>query len=250
MGVIGGSGLVLWFPEFFSRVPARARGSTSRCWCTARRALLAVGFIFTIHFFNSHLRPEKFPMDPVIFTGRVSRARTARRSGPAEYERLAARAAARGARGGPAPAWRAALARRIVGGRRRDARPGHGRADPLRGAVLALTLQRLTRAGRHGRDARSRTHGAESKFRHVRNPITLFGVWLTTVSAMLFLVVFLADLFGLHTNPYIGHRVLPRPARAFFVFGLRADPARHVCARRRGAPGQAGARAAAGRSST
>ena len=34
-------------------------------------ALLAVGFIFTIHFFNTHFRPEKFPMDPVIFTGRV-----------------------------------------------------------------------------------------------------------------------------------------------------------------------------------
>jgi hypothetical protein len=34
-------------------------------------ALLAVGFIFTIRFFNGHLRPEKFPMDPVIFTGRL-----------------------------------------------------------------------------------------------------------------------------------------------------------------------------------
>ena len=35
-------------------------------------ALLAVGFIFTIHFFNTHLRPESFPLDPVIFTGLVS----------------------------------------------------------------------------------------------------------------------------------------------------------------------------------
>jgi hypothetical protein len=34
-------------------------------------ALLAVGFIFTIHFFNTHLRPEAFPMDMVIFTGKV-----------------------------------------------------------------------------------------------------------------------------------------------------------------------------------
>jgi hypothetical protein len=32
-------------------------------------ALLAVGFIFTIHFFNTHFRPEAFPMDTVIFTG-------------------------------------------------------------------------------------------------------------------------------------------------------------------------------------
>ena len=45
---------------------------------------------------------------------------------------------------------------------------------------------------------------AESKFRHTRNPLTLFGGWLTTVSALLFLAVFFADLFGLHTNPYIG----------------------------------------------
>ena len=32
----------------------------------------------------------------------------------------------------------------------------------------------------------------------------LAGVVLTTVSAVLFLVVFVADLFGLHTNPYLG----------------------------------------------
>jgi hypothetical protein len=35
-------------------------------------ALLAVGFIFTFHFFNGHIRPSKFPMDTVIFTGRIS----------------------------------------------------------------------------------------------------------------------------------------------------------------------------------
>ena len=34
--------------------------------------MLATGFIFTIHFFNTHLRPEKFPMDIVVFSGRVS----------------------------------------------------------------------------------------------------------------------------------------------------------------------------------
>ena len=32
-------------------------------------ALLATGFIFLFHFFHTHLRPEAFPMDPVIFTG-------------------------------------------------------------------------------------------------------------------------------------------------------------------------------------
>jgi hypothetical protein len=50
-------------------------------------ALLAVGFIFTIHFFNGHLRPEKFPMDSVIFTGRVT-VKEMEEERPDEYERL------------------------------------------------------------------------------------------------------------------------------------------------------------------
>jgi hypothetical protein len=36
-------------------------------------ALLAAGFIFSIHFFNTHFRIEKFPMDTVIFSGRISK---------------------------------------------------------------------------------------------------------------------------------------------------------------------------------
>ena len=31
-----------------------------------------MAFIFTIHFFNGHLRPDKFPMDTVIFTGSLT----------------------------------------------------------------------------------------------------------------------------------------------------------------------------------
>jgi hypothetical protein len=50
-------------------------------------ALLAVGFIFTIHFFNGHLRPEKFPMDTVIFTGRISEDEL-KHERAVEYERL------------------------------------------------------------------------------------------------------------------------------------------------------------------
>ncbi len=50
-------------------------------------ALLAVGFIFTIHFFNGHLRPEKFPMDTVIFTGRISEEEL-KHERALEYERL------------------------------------------------------------------------------------------------------------------------------------------------------------------
>ncbi|MEJ2190025.1 MAG: cytochrome C, partial [Acidobacteriota bacterium] len=48
-------------------------------------ALLAVAFIFTIHFFNTHFRPDKFPMDPVIFTGRVP-LEELKHDKPGEYE--------------------------------------------------------------------------------------------------------------------------------------------------------------------
>jgi predicted CXXCH cytochrome family protein len=68
--VIGSTGLLLWFPEFFTRfLPGWSVNVATIIH--SDEALLAVGFIFTIHFFNTHFRPDKFPMDPVIFTGRV-----------------------------------------------------------------------------------------------------------------------------------------------------------------------------------
>ena len=71
MFIIGGSGLMLWFPMFFSLfLPGWVFNIATLVH--GEEALLAVGFIFTIHFFNGHLRPEKFPMDTVIFTGRIS----------------------------------------------------------------------------------------------------------------------------------------------------------------------------------
>jgi len=71
MGIIGASGLLLWFPMFFARVLPGWVFNIAML-IHGEEALLAVGFIFTMHFFNGHLRPEKFPMDTVIFTGRVS----------------------------------------------------------------------------------------------------------------------------------------------------------------------------------
>lgn len=70
VAVIGLSGLILWFPEFFTRfIPGWAINVAQIIH--SDEALLATGFIFTIHFFNTHLRPESFPMDTVIFTGHV-----------------------------------------------------------------------------------------------------------------------------------------------------------------------------------
>jgi len=68
--VIGSTGLVLWFPAFFTNLFPGWMINVAQI-IHSDEALLAVGFIFTIHFFNTHLRPEAFPMDTVIFTGRV-----------------------------------------------------------------------------------------------------------------------------------------------------------------------------------
>jgi len=86
MGIIGGSGLVLWFPELFAYVLPGWMFNIATV-VHGEEALLAVGFIFTIHFFNGHLRPEKFPMDSVIFTGRVT-VQEMEEERPEEFERL------------------------------------------------------------------------------------------------------------------------------------------------------------------
>lgn len=70
VAVIGLSGLIQWFPEEFTLfLPGWLINVAAIIH--SDEALLAVGFIFTIHFFNTHLRPEAFPMDKVIFTGTV-----------------------------------------------------------------------------------------------------------------------------------------------------------------------------------
>ncbi|OGQ45883.1 MAG: hypothetical protein A3H42_02815, partial [Deltaproteobacteria bacterium RIFCSPLOWO2_02_FULL_46_8] len=84
--VIGLSGLILWFPEFFTRfLPGTVINLAMVIH--SEEALLAIGFIFIFHFFHSHLRPENFPLDPVIFTGRIPLERFMEER-PEEYEAL------------------------------------------------------------------------------------------------------------------------------------------------------------------
>ena len=69
-----------------------------------------------------------------------------------------------------------------------------------------------------------------------RHPVSLVGVWLTTLSAFTFVLVFLIDLFGLHQNPYFGLAafvILPM----FFVLGLLMIPLGVWLERRRRARG-------------
>ncbi len=72
VAIIGISGLIMWFPVGFTRVLPGWIINVALI-VHSDEALLAAGFIFTFHFFNVHFRPEKFPMDPVIFSGRMTR---------------------------------------------------------------------------------------------------------------------------------------------------------------------------------
>jgi len=70
--IVGGSGLMIWFkeltaavwPGWIFNVAALAHGE---------EAFLAIVFLFTVHFFNNHFRPDKLPPpDIVMFTGTQS----------------------------------------------------------------------------------------------------------------------------------------------------------------------------------
>ena len=119
-------------------------------------ALLAVGFIFTIHFFNGHMRPEKFPMDPVIFTGRITEHEMLEERG-AEYDRLVARRPA----GGRARRRRRPDERRWFGlDRRRDRTRRSGsshRADHLQLCSRYTSGRASGAAARRDRLGRLRT---------------------------------------------------------------------------------------------
>ncbi|HCC31260.1 MAG TPA: cytochrome C, partial [Marinilabiliales bacterium] len=86
VAVIGLTGLMLWFPEVATKILPGWVINVAHI-IHSDEALLAVGFIFTIHFFNTHFRPEAFPMDTVIFTGHVP-VEEYKTDRPKEYEDL------------------------------------------------------------------------------------------------------------------------------------------------------------------
>lgn len=103
MAVIGISGYAMWFAPWFSRfIP----GSLLNVALVihGEEAILAVSFIFTVHFFNENLRPENFPGDLTIFTGRQTEEEFKERH-PEEYERMAASGDLERIRTSPPPRW-------------------------------------------------------------------------------------------------------------------------------------------------
>jgi hypothetical protein len=66
----------------------------------------------------------------------------------------------------------------------------------------------------------------------IQNWVSITGAFITTAAVVVFLVVFVADLFGYHTNPYIGivfFLIVP----GIFLFGLALVPAGIWIERRR-----------------
>ncbi len=83
--MIGISGLMLWAPMWFTKfLPGWALNVAYVIH--SDEALLATGFIFFFHFFHTHLRPEAFPMDPVMFLGGMPLSRFEHER-PEEYAR-------------------------------------------------------------------------------------------------------------------------------------------------------------------
>jgi hypothetical protein len=86
MAIIGGSGMMLAFPAAVASVLPGWMFNVATI-VHGEEAVLAAVFLFTVHFFNNHFRPDKFPLDIVMFTGAVP-LEEFRREHALEFQRL------------------------------------------------------------------------------------------------------------------------------------------------------------------
>ena len=84
--IIGVSGLVMWLPNVFGAFLPGWVFNVAAIF-HGEEAFLAVVFLFTVHFFNNHFRPDKFPLEVVMFTGTFS-IEEFKHEHPLEYQRL------------------------------------------------------------------------------------------------------------------------------------------------------------------
>jgi cytochrome b subunit of formate dehydrogenase len=69
-GIIGSSGIMLFAPETTALLLPGWMFNIATL-VHAEEALLAAIFLNSVHFFNVHFRPERFPMSTTIFTGKI-----------------------------------------------------------------------------------------------------------------------------------------------------------------------------------
>ena len=72
MLIMGGSGLLMWFPGFFTQFMPRWVIDSAR-FAHTDEAILAIAAIFIWHFFNVHFGPKFFPMNHVWYKGTITR---------------------------------------------------------------------------------------------------------------------------------------------------------------------------------
>ena len=84
--IIGTSGAMLWFKDFTASILPGWVFNVATIF-HGEEAFLAACFLFTVHFFNNHWRPENFPLDILMFTGSMPLEKF-RREHSIEYERL------------------------------------------------------------------------------------------------------------------------------------------------------------------
>lgn len=70
IAMIGTSGFALWFPTVTSQLVSGIFLNVARI-IHGDEAILAIGWILFVHLYNSHLRMNVFPMDTVIFSGKM-----------------------------------------------------------------------------------------------------------------------------------------------------------------------------------
>ena len=103
MVVIGFSGYAMWFAPFFAHfLPGWALNAV--LVIHSEEGLLAILFIFSTHFVNTHLRPDSFPIDMVVFTG-VESEEEFELKRPLEYQRLKAAGKLESRIGVAPPTW-------------------------------------------------------------------------------------------------------------------------------------------------